>query len=62
MIGRGEEKRPEVDPRSKEQQHVYPTEELRLIEIDPEHPGQVVRIGSHLEEKPALALIEFLRR
>lgn len=62
MIGRGEERRPEVDPETKEQQHVRPTEELRSIEIDPEHPGHVVRIGSHLAEEPASALIGFLKR
>lgn len=59
VIGRREEKRPEVDPGSKEQQHVCPIEELRSIEIDLEHPGQIVRIGSHLEEEPASDLVKF---
>lgn len=33
MIGRGKEKRPSVDPETKEQ-HVFPAEELRVVEID----------------------------
>lgn len=41
---------------------MHPTEELRSVEIDPRYPGQMVRIGSHLEEEPASALLEFLRR
>lgn len=61
-IGQGEERRPEVDPETKERQHVYPSEELRFVEIDPQYPGQMVRIGSHLEQEPALALLELLRR
>lgn len=47
---------------TKEQQHVRPTEELRSIEIDPDHPGHVVRIGSHLAEEPASGLIGLLKR
>lgn len=62
VIGRGKEKRPVVDPETKEHQHIFPTEELRAVEIDPKHPGQTVRIGSHLEEEPIKALVKFLRR
>lgn len=62
VIGRGKEKRPVVDPETKEHQHIFPTEELRAVEIDPKHPGQTVRIGSHLEEEPIQALVKFLRR
>lgn len=62
MVGRGEEKRPEVDPGTKEQQHVYPREELRSVEIDPRQPWQIVRIRSHLAEEPASALVEFPRK
>lgn len=57
-----EERRPEVDPSDKEQQHVCPTEELRSIRIYPEHPERVVRIGSHLEKEPASAQVGFLRK
>lgn len=41
MVGHGEEKRLEVDPGTKEQQHVYPREELHSVEIDLDNLGRL---------------------
>lgn len=50
-----------MDPDSKESQHVLPTEELLIVELDPDNRGRFTRIGSQLEAAQAQQMVEFLR-
>ncbi|XP_012848582.1 PREDICTED: uncharacterized protein LOC105968491 [Erythranthe guttata] len=60
-IGRAEEKRPRVDPEEKEEAHVQPMEELKVIQLDLSDPTRTTKIGTALSADMAEELSTFLR-
>ncbi|XP_012837573.1 PREDICTED: uncharacterized protein LOC105958118 [Erythranthe guttata] len=60
-IGRAEEKRPRLDPEEKEEAHVQPMEELKVIQLDVNDPTRTTRIGTTLNEEMREELTTFLR-